>query len=71
MLYVVHRNLWDWQSMIYGFYFSLKIYSARKACFETTNIVAAFICRSGGERFKSFGNYRVLDTHTGKVHEVE
>ncbi len=34
-------------------------------------IVAAFICRSGGERFKSIGNYRVLDTHTGKVHEVE
>ena len=35
-------------------------------------IIAAFICRqSGSARFKNIGNYRVLDTQTGKVHEIE
>lgn len=35
-------------------------------------IIAAYISRPpGGARYRSIGNYRVLDTQTGKVHEVD
>lgn len=35
-------------------------------------IIAAYISRPpAGARYRSIGNYRVLDTQTGKVHEVD
>ena len=34
-------------------------------------ILAAYISRPTGARFRNIDKYRILDTHTGKVHEVE